>query len=181
MKAHRSGFTLIELLLVFAIISLLAGILYAALGPVRERSRQTVCASNLRQIHQALMLYREDYSGVEPSVGADLTASQLGFPLNSDGIISNLKNKEILYCPDYVKFDRAASSYFLFFEADDEFTRTVKNKGVNATIVYCDAHNPVFNLPEEPRWTTHRVLVLRFSGKVDNFVVPLSNYDKINW
>jgi prepilin-type N-terminal cleavage/methylation domain-containing protein len=46
----RKSFTLIELLVVVAIIAVLVAILLPALGKARESARQTVCASNLRQM-----------------------------------------------------------------------------------------------------------------------------------
>jgi prepilin-type N-terminal cleavage/methylation domain-containing protein len=73
-----TGFTLIELLVVLAILVLVAGIVFAAFGPAREKGRQAVCASNLRQIHHALMMYAADYGGGEPE-GAR-TYSELGLP-----------------------------------------------------------------------------------------------------
>ncbi len=45
----RDGFTLIELLVVISIISLLMAMLMPAMNAARESSRQTACASNLRQ------------------------------------------------------------------------------------------------------------------------------------
>ena len=55
------GFTLIELLIVLALISILAAMLFPIFGRVREKARQTVCASNLRQIGQSAAMYRSDY------------------------------------------------------------------------------------------------------------------------
>ncbi len=57
---HRRGFTLIELLVVIAVIAIIAVILLPVFARVRERARQTTCASNLRQIGLATMQYVGD-------------------------------------------------------------------------------------------------------------------------
>ena len=43
---RKPGFTLIELLVVIAIIAILAAILFPVFAKVREKARQTSCASN---------------------------------------------------------------------------------------------------------------------------------------
>lgn len=57
----RGGFTLIELLVVIAIIAVLAAILSPVFAQAREKARQTACASNLRQIGVAFLMYKTEY------------------------------------------------------------------------------------------------------------------------
>lgn len=67
---HRTreqvGLTLVETLVVIAIIAVIAGIILAALAQARESARQTDCASNLRQIGQALHMYASDWDDYSP-------------------------------------------------------------------------------------------------------------------
>jgi len=62
------GFTLIELLVVIAIIAILAAILFPVFARAREKARQTVCVSNLRQISLAFFMYLEDRGGRFPDL-----------------------------------------------------------------------------------------------------------------
>jgi prepilin-type N-terminal cleavage/methylation domain-containing protein/prepilin-type processing-associated H-X9-DG protein len=58
MKGH--GFTLIELLVVIAIIAILAAILFPVFARAREKARQTVCISNVKQLVLAWQMYSQD-------------------------------------------------------------------------------------------------------------------------
>jgi prepilin-type processing-associated H-X9-DG protein/prepilin-type N-terminal cleavage/methylation domain-containing protein len=64
--SRAGGFTLIELLVVIAIISILAAILFPVFASAREKSRQAVCQSNLKQIGDAVLLYTQDYDEILP-------------------------------------------------------------------------------------------------------------------
>src|SRR3954468_14352466 len=56
----REGFTLVELLVVIAIIGILASMILSGLAKAKERTRETQCINNLRQIGIASRMYRLD-------------------------------------------------------------------------------------------------------------------------
>lgn len=62
----RKGFTLIELLVVIAIIAILAAILFPVFASAREKARETMCASNEKQMALAMIQYVQDYDEMYP-------------------------------------------------------------------------------------------------------------------
>lgn len=73
--SSRRGFTLIELLVAISIIGILSSFLLANFVGVRQRARDGVRKSDLRQIQSALELYRSDqgsYPFPLPSCGLPL-------------------------------------------------------------------------------------------------------------
>jgi prepilin-type N-terminal cleavage/methylation domain-containing protein/prepilin-type processing-associated H-X9-DG protein len=65
----QRGFTLIELLVVFAIIAIMAAILFPVFAQARERARAASCLSNMKQVGTAMMMYTQDHDERLPETG----------------------------------------------------------------------------------------------------------------
>jgi prepilin-type N-terminal cleavage/methylation domain-containing protein/prepilin-type processing-associated H-X9-DG protein len=96
-STRRPGFTLIELLVVIAIIAVLAAILFPAFAQAREKARQASCASNVRNLGLAVLLYAQDYDEQLP-LAAYVTP---GFKFVTWHELTDpyCRNKQVWHCP----------------------------------------------------------------------------------
>ncbi len=96
-NSRYNAFTLIEILIVLAILSLLAAILFPIVSRARASARTSTCAANLRQIGQALALYKSDHDGFYPP------AATIEFPYGSSNDIiwwANIGLQPPPVCPE---------------------------------------------------------------------------------
>lgn len=110
--SRQRGFTLLELLVVIGIIGVLTAILVPATGAVRRQAHKCICASNLRQIGNAILLYTYDYRERLPYVvepmwkpghAADLSIDPRNSPLSFINVMRPYGvSEELLTCPAYV-------------------------------------------------------------------------------
>lgn len=94
----KNGFTLIELLIVLTIIAILAALLFPVFAKGREKARQTVCGSNLREVGMATMIYAQDYDEVLPLpfFGDWIPPGTYRW---MDPLLPYVKNRQLFVCP----------------------------------------------------------------------------------
>jgi prepilin-type N-terminal cleavage/methylation domain-containing protein/prepilin-type processing-associated H-X9-DG protein len=90
------GFTLIELLVVIAIIAILAAILFPVFARVREKARQTSCASNEKQLGLGIIQYEQDNNETYP-IQSGVNYNSNGYAV---GIYPYVKSTGVFKCPD---------------------------------------------------------------------------------
>jgi prepilin-type N-terminal cleavage/methylation domain-containing protein len=97
-RQDNTGFTLIETLVAIAVVAIVAGIIFAALAGARESAKQADCASNLRQIGQALHMYAGDWDDYTPPFS---TRDQKGGTdwLFIEALGSYMKARDVWFCP----------------------------------------------------------------------------------
>ena len=109
MKRQYKTFTLIELLVVIAIIAILASMLLPALNNAREKAKKAQCASNMKTLGTAFVMYTGDNDGRFPpfSIGGNkwysgIEASTKGYfmgPYLEYKTMDKYKEGNILDCP----------------------------------------------------------------------------------
>jgi prepilin-type N-terminal cleavage/methylation domain-containing protein/prepilin-type processing-associated H-X9-DG protein len=141
----QSGFTLIELLVVIAIIAILAAILFPVFAAAKSSAKTTMCASNLKQIGTAVMLYQGDYDDAYPNTGDPylwfgerfrwpiMPYLSIGQKQTAGGFTATSGAPEVLKCPEdptaQSTFDATSYAYSasLYHSPDQIATYTIQS------------------------------------------------------
>jgi prepilin-type N-terminal cleavage/methylation domain-containing protein/prepilin-type processing-associated H-X9-DG protein len=110
----RSGFTLIELLVVIAVIAVLAAILFPVFTHAREKARQTLCLSNLKQLGAATALYMQDWDETLPASPQKLARrfeEPKAHPSFLRDLLPYVKTMAVFVCPSSHALDSGATSH----------------------------------------------------------------------
>ena len=83
---RRRGFTLVEMLVVVALCLVLLALLLPAVKSARQKAATAVCASNMRQLYQASILFSQDHDGrlPRPSITPEVVGGESLTPEERD-------------------------------------------------------------------------------------------------
>ena len=182
MKKNCRAITLVEMLMVVAVIAILIALVFPVFGPVKAKSRETVCMSNLHQIGIALATYVSDYEGIDPVAGATQTTASLGLPFPPGPFFKQyVKNDDVRKCPSYHGGGEPLSGYMYPFFSSEDYPGAVSISGAMCPAVICDQHNARLDFSQAPHWETKKVLFLRLNQQVTSKTVPVRDYDYSRW
>ena len=115
----RKVFTLIELLVTIAIIAILASMLLPSLQKAKAKAKQTVCASQQKQVGYLILNYANDHSGYAPSVMEPASVSvSYTWGQILDLRCGLVQNRNIFVCPSWYPFKYSAadsSGYYYIY------------------------------------------------------------------
>jgi prepilin-type N-terminal cleavage/methylation domain-containing protein len=177
---RRAGFTLIELLTVIAIIGILAGVLFPAIGGIRKKARQSTAQTAFSQWAAGITRYKQVY-GFYPNIGSSYNSStdslhQLEDPATNLKFVKAISGRQptgtALSVADRKTLNRNAEEFCAFGKDDfedpsnlsnnsllvDRFTnrriRVIFDTDNNSTIRSITAPGGTDSMPEEIRGLT---------------------------
>ena len=100
-------FTLIELLVVIAIIAILAAMLLPALGKTKELGKRATCATNLKTLGQAIIMYSTNNNDMLPLISFQASANQADLHVSllnqmNISLVSVKQKKNPFVCPTFI-------------------------------------------------------------------------------
>jgi len=183
MRTRRTAFTLVELLVVIGIIAILVGILLPTLNRARESARRVACASNLRQLANAFMMYTGENKGWFPCVGVfgnglgyGSATAPVGYPAEwiawpEDWVVWRNRQPEDPLIGSIAKYlANPSSGKIMICPSDDPSWRKIANGtgyypysyAMNSYLSYGTVYNPEAAAPLNSPTTTNGFNNLRF-------------------
>lgn len=156
-RIMKKAFTLVELLVVIGIISILAGILIAALSGSGESAKAVKCLTNMKNISNAI--HAQGMGGMFPLAGSvDVYATDM----------QTSNNKGIGVAHGWIGWqsDQQGSGYISPYSSDEELRRKCFENGAiwkavsaNSSVYVCPVHREIVkkqlgsSLPNGPAWS----------------------------
>jgi prepilin-type N-terminal cleavage/methylation domain-containing protein/prepilin-type processing-associated H-X9-DG protein len=99
-RRKKTGFTLIELLVVIAVVAVMVGILLPALSQAKRYAQRTMCANNVRQQCQGVLLYAGENGSYVPTSNAGFWFWDMSFwSTNEISRCAGFSDNETFFCP----------------------------------------------------------------------------------
>ncbi len=123
----RRCFALIELLVVLVVLAVLAGLLFPVFAAARDKARQAICLSNVRQLSLAFAMYLLDCDGHYPGSGDFSEASRAGWvyvpkeyviDVELGALFRLVRNRSVFSCPGGVGNPAATMDHALGWRAE---------------------------------------------------------------
>ncbi len=158
-RCRRRGFTVFELLVVVGIIAILVGILLPVLGSARRSAASVKCLSNLKNLHNALLMYAGDFKNATPVGRQDPWTPATRLAVTTAG--ENRYWVDMLY--PYVLKKPAPLVHFTKADADT----------YRASVFWCPTWSnehpelDVFNKPDPDRFRTGYAINIYFGFRAD--------------
>ena len=180
-RVRVPGFTLIELLVVIAIIAVLAALLLPVLSRAKGAAQGAQCASNVRQLIVAWLLYADDNNGQLPcnADGQDGAGIFTNWVAGTMSSASDATNSQLLIDPGQSSLARYISTPAIY-KCPGDRSRFVRSLSMNCRMNPTRIHGtPAFTAGGNASYKTYR-LNREISDPSQIFVFLDERSDSIN-
>lgn len=163
----KKAFTITELLAVIFIIVLLAALLFPIFAQAKEKGKEAVCISNLRQVYVSWQLYRDSHDGTMPATFEEFATEKAKPVLNCPSDVSENGDSP----QDSKQLNTKVGLHYLPYL--DDLRSALAREDSNHGIVYCANHGQPLRSHINDALSDRTGLILRLSldGSVHKVMV----------